>query len=81
MHISKQKSKVSPFEILTLISENLKIKLKIKQQIQTQALCPEKVGLNLVLTATWLIIYPCETAELFEREEGTETLAFFKVAL
>lgn len=79
MHISKQKSKVSLFEILTL-SENLKIKLKIKQQIQTQALCPEKVGLNLVLTATWLIIYPCETAELFEREEGTETHAFFKVA-
>lgn len=55
------------------------MKLKIKQQNQTQTLCSEDVGLNL--PAMWRIIYPCEIVELFESEEGMKTLSFFKVAL
>lgn len=57
------------------ISENLKMKLKIKQQSQTQALCSENVGPNLMLSdchvARYLSLW--NSVELFEREERMET--------
>ena len=57
------------------------MKLKIKRQSQPQALCSENVRLNLIQSACHVTHYPCETVELFEKEEGMKMPSFLKVAL
>lgn len=65
------------------VSENLKMKLKIKQQSQRQAFGSENVGPNLLLSACHVAWYLSlgSTAEWFEREEAIEAVLSFKSVL